>query len=283
MSETSITLLVTRPTKLAWRFYGPSLPVGVRIVGHELQIFLPDLGADRDVDLGQAREDIDSPDMLFHRLIPSARARLESLGREWFRTSATITYRTAEHAPGEATSPHQCLRQMFGGPIDRQTALRLCLREGAMTLAWDPPGRWRMEVSSADSTFILASTPTASYLCRSVDGGVAGCADRSSPEAEESSPFPIIFMRPGQVLDEIGARVDGAVTQTSGRTIAGLTADCFSATGGVQEIDRVEWCYSEGGILLFLSTATEEGGSTTLEATEVSTEVSDGDFAQPSG
>ena len=172
---------------------------------------------------------------------------------------------------------------MFGGAVGRQAALRLCLREGAMTLAWDPPERWRMDVSFADGTLILVSAPRTSYLCRSVAGGVASCADRSSPELEDGSPFPFILMRPRQVLDEIGARVDGAVTLASERTIAGLTAECFSAAGSVREKDRVEWCYSDGGLLLFLSTATEEGGSAILEANEVSTEVSDADFSPPLG
>lgn len=274
----------TLPTKLRRRFEEYNAGVGISIVRGKMAVILPDLGQDRDIDLGQAAEDIDSPDMMFHRLTPPARARLESLGGVWFETSATIAYRTADHAPGEATSPHQCLRQMVGGAIDRQTALRTCLREGEITLAWDPPGRWRMDVSSASGTFTLISIPTASYLCRYVDGGVAGCAVRSSTEVENGTPFRFIFMRPRQVLEEIGAKAEGAVTQTSERTIAGLSADCFSAAGEKeQEIDRVEWCYSGGGILLFFSTATAEGGSTTLEATAVSTEVSDAEFVPPSG
>jgi hypothetical protein len=213
------------------------------------------------------------------------RGRLELLGRVWFQTSATIEYRTAHRIPGQAISPHQCLRQMVGETVDRrQTALRTCLRDGAITLAWDPPGRWRMDVSSTDGTFTLIRTRTASYLCRDVDGGAAGCAVRSLIEVENGTLFRFILMRPRQVLDEIGARVEGAVTQTSARTIAGLFADCFVAVGKEkQEIDRVEWCYSGRGILLFFSTATREGGSTTLEASAVTTEVSDAQFVPPSG
>jgi hypothetical protein len=139
-----------------------------------------------------------------------------------------------------------------------------------------------MDVSSADGTFTLISTPTASYLCRYVDGGVAACAVRSSTEVENGTPFRFILMRPRQVLEEIGAKAKGAVTQTPERTIAGVSADCFSAAcDREQEMERVEWCYSRGGILLFFSTATEGGGSTTLEATAVSTEVSDPEFVPP--
>jgi hypothetical protein len=276
-------LFPTQPAKLRRRFEEYNAGVGISTVRGKMLLVIPDLGQDRDIDLGQAAEDIDSPDMVFRRLTPSARARLESLGGAWFQTSATIAYRTADHAPGEATSPHQCLRQIAGGAIDRQTALRMCLREGAITLAWDPPGRWRMDVSSSDGTFILISTPTASYLCRHVDGGVAACAVRSSTEVENSTPFRFMLLKPGQVLDEIAVTAKAAVTQTSSRMIAGLSAECFSAAGEArQRTDRVEWCYSAGGILLFFSTATEEGGSTTLEATAVSTEVSDAEFVPPS-
>jgi hypothetical protein len=35
-----------------------------------LKIWLPDLGADRDIDVGNAGEDIDSPDLAFVRPSP---------------------------------------------------------------------------------------------------------------------------------------------------------------------------------------------------------------------
>jgi hypothetical protein len=82
----------------------------------KMLLVIPDLGQDRDIDLGQAAEDIDSPDMLFRRLTPSARARLESLGGVWFQTSATIAYRTADHDPGEATSPISASDRWPGEP-----------------------------------------------------------------------------------------------------------------------------------------------------------------------
>jgi hypothetical protein len=54
---------------------------------------------------------------------------------------ATITYRTTERDPGEATSPHQCLRQMVGDAsvvIAVSKWLRICSGNGEMRLAWDP-------------------------------------------------------------------------------------------------------------------------------------------------
>jgi hypothetical protein len=58
-------LVVTDPPELAERFadYAASIVV---VVGRDgMRIWLPDLGQDRDVDIGSAGEDIDAPDMAF--------------------------------------------------------------------------------------------------------------------------------------------------------------------------------------------------------------------------
>jgi hypothetical protein len=41
---------------------------------------------------------------------------------------------------------------------------------------------------------------------------------------------------------------------------------------------RVEWCFSRSGLLLYVLDGVEGGRVTTVEATEVSEVVSDGDF-----
>ena len=173
---------------------------------------------------------------------------------------------------------------MYEESIGLPIALRTCLQEGAVTLAWDPPGRWRIDVPSSDGTFTLFRTPSGGYVCRQGVESVAQCAIRSSAEVENRTPFRFILVRPRSVLDEIGAKAHGAVTQATARTIAGLSAECFSAAGNEgQGIDRVEWCYSESGILLLFSSVTDEGRTMTLEATAVSTDVSDTEFVPPSG
>lgn len=57
----------TQPGKLQRRFEEYNAGVGISIVHGRMQVWLPDLGQDRDVDVGQSQEDIDSPDMLFRR------------------------------------------------------------------------------------------------------------------------------------------------------------------------------------------------------------------------
>jgi hypothetical protein len=58
-------LLVDQPPQLGRRFAEYQASVAAWIEGNRMQVWLPDLGVDRDVDLGAAVEDIDSPDMAF--------------------------------------------------------------------------------------------------------------------------------------------------------------------------------------------------------------------------
>jgi hypothetical protein len=67
-SGTEFALFIARPADLRQRFDDFGASVSISIVGHRMQIWLPDLGQDRDVDFGDAVEDIDSPDMEFRRV-----------------------------------------------------------------------------------------------------------------------------------------------------------------------------------------------------------------------
>jgi hypothetical protein len=53
--------------RLGQRFADYGASATITIVGDEMRIWLPDLGQDRDVDFGDAVEDIDSPDMAFRK------------------------------------------------------------------------------------------------------------------------------------------------------------------------------------------------------------------------
>jgi len=187
---------------------------------------------------------------------------------------ATITYRTTERDPGEATSPHQCLRQFVGGEVDRQTGLRICSGVGELRLAWDPPDHWRMDAASPDGIFALLSTPEGRLRCRSSDMVAKTCV-----ATESSGTFGSLVDPPALTLGEIGA----PVTLEAGRTIVGIRSECFMVEGGPADaIHRAEWCYSRDGLLLFVLDQVEGGRVTTAEATEVSPGVSDQDFIVPS-
>jgi hypothetical protein len=208
--------------------------------------------------------------------VEAPRLRLLALEDLWFASPATITYRTTERDPGEATSPHQCLRQLV--EVDVQTGLRICSGIGEMRLAWDPPDRWRMDEASPDGSFTLLSIPDGQVRCRGTEIVASGCVAAGS-----SGPFASVVERPARILDEIGASGGAIVSEGPGRTIAGLPAECFRADGGSAEIPhRVEWCFSRSGLLLYLFDGVEGGRVTTVEATDVSEVVADRDFVVPS-
>jgi len=64
---TRFSLEVTAPAPLAQRFDDYGAAIGILRDGDGIQIWLPDLGQDRDVDIGSAVEDIDPPDVAFVR------------------------------------------------------------------------------------------------------------------------------------------------------------------------------------------------------------------------
>jgi hypothetical protein len=202
------------------------------------------------------------------------RVRLDALGERWMTSVATITYRTTQRDPGEATSPHQCLRQFVGDTVDRQTGLMICSGTGETRLAWEPPDRWRMDEVSPGRSLVLISTPDGDVRCRIVDPFAPRCA-----AAEGVGRFGSLVVPPTLTLDEIGA----PVTVEAERTIAGIRSECFKVEGGPADaIHRAEWCYSGDGLLLFALDQVEGGRVTIAEAIEVSTGVSDRDFIVPS-
>src|SRR6266542_6071867 len=112
--------------------------------------------------------------------VQDPRARLDALGERWMTTVATITYRTMQRDPGEATSPHQCLRQFVGDTVDRQTGMMLCSGTGEMRLAWERSDRWRMDEDSADGSSTSLFGPDEYVRCR-FDGAASGCVAVEKP------------------------------------------------------------------------------------------------------
>ena len=211
-------------------------------------------------------------------IVIDAGARLDALGQRWMTAPATITYRTTLRKPGEATSPHQCLRQMVGDDVgvhsDLQKGLRICAGVGEMRLAWDPPDRWRMDQAAPGSRLTYLSAPDGSVRCRVARLSAPRCVG-----AETNGPFGSLLDPPALSIDEIGT-----VTAEAERTIVGIRSECFGVEGGpAGAIHTVEWCYSPDGLLLSLSDTVEGGRVVTAEATEVSRGVAEGDFVVPSG
>ena len=82
----------------------------------------------------------------------------------------------------------------------------------------------------------------------------------------------------------LGADAGEALSARPERRIAGLRAECFSATrhGSNGETNRAEWCFSKEGILLW-SRVEIEGDIAQLEAIDISSTVSDAAFDVDAG
>ena len=153
--------------------------------------------------------------------------------------------------------------------------------EGEWVLAQRPPDS-RFEISGlgAGGPFFRSISITIggdSYLCYA-GGGTESCLAARGEEAEaETASFDPIFDIPLQLAEE-AAQAD--LIETSQRQIAGVDATCFTVAGGAGDIREGEVCFSDDGLPLLLRTDSD-GDSFLIEATSVSTEVSDVEFAPP--
>ncbi len=151
------------------------------------------------------------------------------------------------------------------------------LGEGEMTWYQKPPNT-RFDISAQaegeEFAFIVINTPDASYACTSFPGAGGTCFKGDAQDA--SNPFAGFADIVEGVDEEITAG-DVTVRTRIERKIAGVDAVCW-------EIESPEgdgtFCASESGIPLLIKTTTPDG-TFTLEATDVSTDVSDSDFEPP--
>jgi hypothetical protein len=193
------------------------------------------------------------------------RDRLLELGEAWFRTTARVSYRTTGPVPGQPTTAHLCLRQMFNDDFgeDRTALLRRCSRQGTLRLVWDPPDGWQMDVVTPVDRFGLASTHDRTQICRR--GDPHGCHAIPTAEAIVKATADVFFQGPRKILAAIGAT--GVNTIASPTEYDGLRVECFAATG---RDEHVEWCFSDEGVLLSFLRGSATIGWQSLEASRVS-------------
>lgn len=187
------------------------------------------------------------------------------LGEAWFRTPATVSYRTSGPVQGQPTTAHLCLRQMFDDDFgeDRTALLRKCSRQGTLRLVWDPPDGWQMDVITPVDRFTLASTHDRTQICRR--GDPHACRAIPTAEAIVKARADVFFQGPGKILAAIGAT--GVKTTASPTEYDGLPVECFAATG---RDEHVEWCFSEKGVLLSFLLGSATSGWQSIEASSVS-------------
>jgi hypothetical protein len=193
------------------------------------------------------------------------RDRLVELGESWFKTPATVSYRTTGPVLGQPTTAHLCLRQMFDDDFgeDRTALLRRCSRQGTLRLVWDPPNGWQMNVITPVDRFTLVSTHDRTRICRSGDPHACGGIPTAAAIVKAGADF--FFQRPREMLAAIGAT--GVKTTPSPTEYDELPVECFAATG---RDEHAEWCYSVGGLLLTFLRGSATDGWTSIEATSIS-------------
>ncbi|MBI4259623.1 MAG: hypothetical protein HY658_03560 [Actinobacteria bacterium] len=188
----------------------------------------------------------------------NAAEQLTAFGERWAETDARVAYDVTTSGP-DAGAP------------------------GRFVLYWSPPDRWRMDILSEGETAILIGSPQGTFLCGGA-GEEAGCL-LFPPEqagAAAGAPFAELFSDPEALQQQIETSLGGAEVQTSERTIGGVQGFCYTAAGEVEgEAGAAEWCFSESGVPLLIAAESATEGSFRMEATEVSTEVSDSDFEPP--
>ena len=204
-------------------------------------------------------------------------AQLRAALATWHRTSATITYRSERQRPGLAESAHQCLRAVVSERTGIQAGLRMCDPSGVVTLIWDPPGRWRLDVDEGGITTTAIVVGHDGVMCERPYGMEVSCRSRAVEAILEDVPFRELIAGVTGTLRSVGLRPEGAVTGTEG-VVSGVPVRCFERRSGPS---AARWCFAGEGALLSLRLLTEGRAPTIVEAARVSDGIDDARFAPP--
>jgi hypothetical protein len=133
--------------------------------------------------------------------------------------------------------------------------------------------RWDMDASGTKISMFVLEDGT--YMCTSGAGAVclkySGAAQAPMQNAGASFQDQV-RASPGQF----------SAAAQSARTIAGVSAQCFTLTGAaLAGAGAATTCYSADGLPLYTELKGGAQGDFTMEATSLSTSVSDADFTLP--
>jgi hypothetical protein len=209
--------------------------------------------------------------------MPTTVADLHAAIARWHRTPATITYRTERQRPGMPESVHQCLRAVVTERTEIQLGLTVCDRSGVVTLVWDPPGRWRLDVVEVGTTLTAIVVAGHGIACERPDGAEVSCRSRTIDAILSDFPFRELIVGATRTAGVVGIPPAGPVTLTPG-VVAGLAARCFERGSGAS---AARWCFSDEGALLSLELVEEGRAPTIIEAARVSGVVDPERFTPP--
>ena len=184
----------------------------------------------------------------------------------WHQVAATVVYRTARQQPGLPSSAHQCLRRFVDDRADIPIGLAKCDPAGVARLVWDPPARWRLEVTEADRTISATVVGKRSVVCARANGGDERCRRRSRDRLVRSFPFHELVTSVRSVELDIDALEPVTVTHRLVGTAAATVRT------GVEWVVGW-WCFGSDGTLLSLELRAEGRAPTSVEVTRISSDV----------
>jgi len=212
------------------------------------------------------------------RLQTASIGELETALARWHQVAATVVYRTDRQQPGLPSSAHQCLRRFVDDREDIPIGLAKCDPAGVARLVWDPPTRWRLEVTEADRKISATVVGERSVVCARATGGDERCRRRSRDRLARSFPFHELVTSIRSVLQELDIDALGPVTVTH-RQVATAAAVCFERSSSGSS---AEWCFGSDGTLLALELREEGRAPTFVEVKRVSSDVRRISFDAPS-
>ena len=157
-----------------------------------------------------------------------------------------------------------------------QEGLRFCDPKGVVTLVWDPPRRWRLDVEEAGTTTTAIVVGHDGILCERPDGAEASCRPRSVGTLLAEVAFRELIVGADSTARGVHLSRGAPVTVTTG-VVSGVPVRCFERRSGSS---AAGWCFAGDGALLSITLETEGRAPTIVEAARVSHAVDDERFDQ---
>ena len=161
---------------------------------------------------------------------------------------------------------------------------------GKMVLYSKPPKN-RTDFNTTENgqatNVIVISTPDKDYFCTAAGAAGGNVCVASAPSTSNQLTAGLglfsAFSDPEAIKSEIDKLGSGVKIETSSKKIAGVSGNCFSASGdlGSGEQGKGEFCFADNGLLLsVMSESSKDSTKFSLVASETGN-VSDKDFDPP--
>jgi outer membrane lipoprotein-sorting protein len=148
----------------------------------------------------------------------------------------------------------------------------------SMTFYAKPPNS-RFDSSDGTTTTIIIYTPDTTYIC---DSDTESCL--ATPGSGDTGALGLVgaFLSPDIISAYVAvAEAAGVDASKSDETINGIDATCFSwDDDSADGVSTGKFCFNDAGVMVYQETE-DDSGTSILEATDYSSDVSDSDFEPP--